>query len=106
MYCWILYDNLTKSITSIYDDEKLMNKDINKLVLQDMNDEIARLRQNILDTKDARECQELRMVLENIEVQKTLKNPYYMKNGEVIQRYISYSKEINKLTSPIFLSLN
>jgi len=107
MNCFILFDNFTKSLIAVYDDEKKINEDLNKLVLSDMNDEILLLRHKILDEVIHEKRQLLMMTLDNIEVQKSLdknKKTMYYKNGDVIQRYLKYSKEMNKISSNIFFS--
>jgi len=107
MNCFILFDNFTKSLIAVYDDEKKINEDLNKLILKDMDDEILLLRHKILDEVNHNKRQELMMVLDNIEVQKGIdknKKTMYYKNGDVIQRYLKYSKEMNKISSNIFFS--
>lgn len=105
MYCFILWDNFTKSLIAVYDDEKKINEDLNKLVLKDMDDEILMLRHKILDEVNHDKRQLLMMTLDNIEVQKGIdkgKKTMYYKNGDVITRYLKYSKEMNKISSNIF----
>jgi hypothetical protein len=105
MYCYILFDNFTKSLIAVYDDEKKINEDLNKLVLKDMDAEILLLHHKILDEVNHDKRQLLMMTLDNIEVQKALdkgKKTMYYKNGDVIQRYLKYSKEMNKISSNIF----
>jgi ferritin-like metal-binding protein YciE len=107
MYCYILYDSFTKSLCAVYDDEKKMKKDLNKLVLRDMEDEIMQIRLKILDETGHEERQLLMRILDNIEVQRTIdanNKTMYFKNGDAVTRYYTYTKEFNKITSPIFFS--
>jgi hypothetical protein len=77
---------------------------INDLVRKDIDDEILLLRHKILDEVSTEKRQLLSMTIENLEVQKNISDMKncYVKNGEVVQRYIFYSKIMNSSKHPIF----
>jgi|LakMenEpi03Aug12_release.lakeMendotaPanAssembly.Ray.scaffolds.fasta_scaffold190022_1 hypothetical protein len=104
MYLYLLYDTVCKSIISIYNDEKIVKTMINDLVRKDIDDEILLLRHKILDEVSTEKRQLLSMTIENLEVQKNISDMKncYVKNGEVVQRYIFYSKIMNSSKHPIF----
>ena len=104
MYCFIVYDSYSKSLIGLYDNEKDVKKIINQLVRDDMVDEIQKLKYSILSEVDASKRQEYCMTIENLKVQlgiDDIKNCYCL-NGDIKQRYLNYSKEMNKLSSPIY----
>jgi hypothetical protein len=105
MYLFILFDTFSKSIMGIYDDEKIVKQQINILVRKDIGNEISNYRYKILDEINAGKRQEYCMIVENLQVQQNindLKN-CYIKNGDVISRYIYYSKLLNDTSNPIFI---
>jgi hypothetical protein len=105
MYLYILFDTFSKSIYGIYDDEKTIKQKIDKFVRDDMDNEIKNYRCKILDEVSASKRQEYCMIVENLQTQKYIidvKN-CYVKNGDVIQRYIYYTKLLNDSANPIFI---
>lgn len=105
MLCFVVYDSYAKSLIGLYDNLKDVEKLVNKLVRDDINNEIVKLKYSILSENNVIKRQELCMTLENLKVQLSLddvKNCYIL-NGDIKQRYLHYSKEMNKLDYPIFL---
>lgn len=104
MLCFVVYDSYAKSLIGLYDNHEDVEKLINKLVRDDMNDEIQKLKYSILSEVDVSKRQEYCMIIENLKVQlgiKDMKNCYIL-NGDIKQRYLNYSKVMNKLSSPIY----
>jgi hypothetical protein len=105
MYLFILFDTFSKSIVGIYDDEKTVKQKINNFVRNDIDNEISNYRNKILDENNPNKRQEYCMIIENLKVQLFINDTKncYIKNGNVISRYIYYSKLLNDSVSPIFL---
>jgi len=105
MQLYILFDTFSKSIVGIYDDEKTVREKINNFVRNDIDNEISNYRYKILDETNSGKKQEYCMLIENLQVQKNIKDVKncYIKNGDVIARYIYYNKLLNDTSHPIFI---
>jgi len=94
-----------KAIIAVYDDENKMKKELNKLVRDDIDNEILRLKHCILDEVNKTKRQELGVNMNTLELQKIpineFKSNYYL-NNETITRYYVYMKELNKIV-PTFI---
>lgn len=105
MYIFILFDTFSKSIIGVYDDEKIVKQKINKSVRTDIDDELFYYRMKILDETNAEKRQTFSMVSENLQTQQNIKDikNCYVKNGDVIQRYIYFTKIVNNSENPTFI---
>jgi hypothetical protein len=104
---YIIWDTKTKSLLSIFDDEKKQLEYLKNLVLNDIQVEKTNLKMKILETNDRDEAQKLEMILEQLKQQenlKDLKRYSYIKDDKVIQRYFIYMKPMNDTKTKIFLN--
>jgi hypothetical protein len=100
---YIIWDNKTKSLLSIFDDEKQQIRQLKNLILNDLQLEKTNLKLKILETDDKEEAQKMEMMIAQLEQQESLKDlRCYSKDGEVIQRYFIYMKPMNCTKSKIF----
>jgi hypothetical protein len=100
---FIVFDTKTKSLLSIFDDEKQQTKYLRKLILNDIQVEKSNLEMKILETNDKEEAQKMEMMIVQLEQQESLKDlRCYSKDDKVIHRYYTYMKPMNCTKSKIF----
>ena len=93
---FIIYDNKTKALISISDDECHHNQTLKKLITNDIMNEKTDLEIKILNTDDKETAQEYERMIIQLEQQEN-KNDLrsYILGDKVICRYLIYIKQLN-----------
>jgi len=102
---YIIWDSKTKSLLSIFDDEKQQLKYLRNLIREDIHIEKFNLKKQILEIDNKDEAQRLEMNIIQLEHQEKLNNlRHYIRDDKVIQRYFTYMKPMNDSKIKIFFN--